>query len=801
MKSIFILLCLLALSASLPGILLLHDSPQTFVPGTDVNLSLEILEDLEAIAKIDVCLLAFDSPVVRKTMDEPLPGNQVFTVLLGPGELQSTPVQYWFEIEFSDASIFLYPDEKRGEFYYTLSAEEQLETVASSPAEREEKGFILLSTDDDFAQQGEYVLAVSYFAIADEIEPASIVVWVNGENVTSKAVVTDNLLSYRDPKPKTDQYEAIVTAMNRQGVMIKSPTFVSRVNPKGGKARLDLWGGVNFASNLYSHQPPTAYVPNLPESPENNYAGWLDLYARYRQLKVNVNALHSSFEDPNRQPVDRYRVGLELAFLNLQAGDHVPQLSPLAMSNKSLRGLYGGLFGKYIGLELVGGEMVRKTLAGGDPGRFTAFRQEALGGKLRLGSEQGLAMSLTLARNRDVIDSLDPADFIYYDPETADTLFVVAPQDNLVASFDTRINIPALNTNLGVEVAGSLYNRNTWPGPISAEEIGQYVGGFDYIDPADLAEVFVINRNMEPILPGLPNCAARGYLRTNFLNNIIAIDASATGPAYYALSTWGQKQDTQTLTVSDMFNIGRTIFLSGAYSWQQDNLFGTSLTTNTYRTWHLQGTLRFLKHFSLRGAFFNSDATNALNTDVGEGLVFMPCLRNSHSFTVGAGFNNPRVNYLPWLCEISYRNGTDLSDTVLFGDYRNSNNSINLSLVSKFGKIPLRLQINASLAGIVKGSPENDTETVYNSLSYHARLSYSLFMDRLIPWLQYRRSDYNDANTGDKSNDHLSLGLEAYPWKNLSVSTSLNRVTSVNKSDSDQNSQTLTWSLSLGQRF
>ncbi|MDD3144180.1 MAG: hypothetical protein PHG32_08275, partial [Candidatus Cloacimonetes bacterium] len=89
----------------------------------------------------------------------------------------------------------------------------------------------------------------------------------------------------------------------------------------------------------------------------------------------------------------------------------------------------------------------------------------------------------------------------------------------------------------------------------------------------------------------------------------------------------------------------------------------------------------------------------------------------------------------------------------------------------------------------------------YNSLSYNARLSYSLFRDRLIPWLQYLRSDYDDVNTGDKSNDHLSLGLEAYPWKNMSVSTSLNRLTSVDKSDSGQNSQTLTWSLSLSQRF
>ncbi|HNZ07947.1 MAG TPA: hypothetical protein PKI63_09155 [Candidatus Cloacimonadota bacterium] len=726
-------------------------------------------------------------------MDSPLPGTQAFTVRLQPQELQDRELQYWFDFELTDGSTFSYPDEALGGEPYTLKTEIQ--------SGKEDVGFVLLSTEEDFAQKGEYVLVVSYFAIADQIDPATIEVWVNGRNVTSLAVITENLLSYRDPKPKTKNYEAVVTALDRQGKLIKSQVFTTLVDPKGGRIKIYTWGGVNFASNFHRYRPQEEYEPNQPEDPKNSYAGWLDFNIRYKQLKLNLNALHSSLENPNRQPIDRYCAGLQLGFLTIQAGDQIPQLSPLAMSNKTIRGLYGSLKGQYIGLELTGGEMVRKTIAGGDPDTYTAFRQQALGGKLSLGTERGLLMSLTLARNRDVINSLNPEDYISYDPETADTLFVVAPQDNLVASFDTRINIPALNTNLGVEVAGSLYNRNTWPGPISAEEISQYLNGFDYIDPADLAEVFVINRNMEPILPGLPNCAARAWLRTNFLNNIISVDATATGPVYHALSTWGQKPDTKTVTFSDMFNIGRSFYLSGVYIWQQDNLFGTSASTNTNRIWHLQGTLRLLKYFSLRGSYFNSDATNDENTAVGEGLVFMPCLRNSHYYTVGAGFNNPRVDYLPYFCELNYRNGTDFSNTIQFGEYRNSTNSINFSLLSKFGRIPLRLQVNASLATLANDLSEYIPVLSFNYISYHARISYSLFKDKLIPWLQYRRSDYNIANKGDKCNDFLSLGLEAFPWKNMSVNTSLNRMTNVDKSNSNLKHQTITWSLTLGQRF
>lgn len=445
--------------------------------------------------------------------------------------------------------------------------------------------------------------------------------------------------------------------------------------------------------------------------------------------------------------------------------------------------------------------MVRKTTSEGDPDRVTAFRQEALGGKLRLGSDKGLSMSLTLARIRDVISSLEPEDFIYYDSVTSDTLFVVTPQDNLVAAVNTRINIPALNTNLGLEVASSLYNRNTWPGPISAEEVAQYIAGLDLIDPADLAQVFVINRNMEPLLPGLPNCAAKAYLRTNILNNIIDVNASMTGPAYYALGTWDQKQDTQTITVSDMFNISRNIFLSGAYSWQRDNLFSTASETNTYRILHFQGTLRLLKYFSLRGAFYNSDASNSANPAI-EGYVFSPYERNSNAYTVGIGFNNAKVNYLPYLCELSYQNGLDHSQ-IGEGpglDYQtnNSSNSINLSLLSKFGKIPLRLQFNASLAELEKEQMISASQD--NSLNLHARISYSIFKDKLVPYLQYRRSGLS-GDQGSQARDYISLGVDAYPWKNMSLSTSLNRQSTVNNPDAEQNGQNFTWSLTLGQRF
>lgn len=321
MKNALIILCLAALTASLAGIMALHEPPQTYHPGESVSLMVEIINEGDALVKIDLCYRPTGtSEFSLKALDAPLPGTQGYTVQLQPIDLQGLDLEYCFKVELPDGETFLYPDESQGAQLFTLKAQIQQGKVS--------KGFILLSTEDDFAQKGEYVLAVSYYSIAREIDPKTIEVWVNGRNVTSKAVITSNLLSYRDPRPKTDQYKAVITALDRNKVLIKSDTFVTRVNPKSGKARLDVWGAINFASNFHSQEPTAAASILSYEHPEDSYAGWLDFYGRYKKLTVNFNTLHSSFEDPNRQPVDRYRLGLELAFLKLQAGDYAPQLSP-----------------------------------------------------------------------------------------------------------------------------------------------------------------------------------------------------------------------------------------------------------------------------------------------------------------------------------------------------------------------------------------------------------------------------------------------------------------------------------------
>jgi hypothetical protein len=88
------------------------------------------------------------------------------------------------------------------------------------------------------------------------------------------------------------------------------------------------------------------------------------------------------------------------------------------------------------------------------------------------------------------------------------TVYTTPARDNAVLSYDLRINIPEQKTVIGAEVSGSLLNYNTIPGPITQAELEEYTGEDSFVDPAEYANLFVFNKNMEPFIPGRANLLA-----------------------------------------------------------------------------------------------------------------------------------------------------------------------------------------------------------------------------------------------------------------------------------------------------
>jgi len=253
-----------------------------------------------------------------------------------------------------------------------------------------------------------------------------------------------------------------------------------------------------------------------------------------------------------------------------------------------------------------------------------------------------------------------------------------------------------------------------------------------------------------------------------------------------------------------MFNLGRFLFLSGGYNMYEDNYSLASTETTFNTNWYVQSTLRLFKTFNFKAGYFNTDSNNEDNPEVGTALEFVPYLRNSNSLMLGFGFSSAKVNILPYQFDISYRTGMDNSERNTLPDYENTNNSITFSMYNKLKQVPLKTQFSLTLANqeqevLDASSPEFGVENNSN-LSLFAKVSYALLNNKLLPFLQYRTSSLNGDYT-KQTYSNLTLGLEAYPLRNMSINTEITNSTYKNKDFAWQNYDTLTWRLTFGQRF
>lgn len=709
----------------------------------------------------------------------------------------NSDMQYYYEFILNDLRVEVMPWEFNtvGPYYM----------VSGAMKGRVEPGFMLLTTDADVSQDQVYLLAVSYLGIAEQVDPKSIKVYVNNKDVTGKAVIEDNTIIYRDEKPMGGLTKAVISA-DMNGEKVQSPTWVTTVTGRD-RIQFGLAGSLNFASNYYDYDFDSPITDKADDTTDNDWAAWGDARANAGKATLLSSVYYSSLEDENKQRINRYTVGLKVPHLEVFAGDYTPNFSTFSMSNRNLYGLYGKLYMKYLGLEMTAGQMVRNTVQeavyNGNqlvlPASGT-FKQEALAARLRLGSEQGFTFSINATRNRDIISSLDPAYYSY--TSGTETLYTVTPKDNLVLSTDVRLNIPAQNVILGAEVAGSLLNNNTLGGAITSDDLAVYAEDLDFIDPEALEELFVINRNMQPIMPSINNMAWMAYFRTFFWNNLFNVNYSVTGSAFNALSTYYQKNDTQMVSFTDQFTIGRAFTLSGGYNVTTDNYSDTYSEMNRNDTWYVQGLLRLPWFPYLKASYYNSKTENENNPDVQANSLFIPYERNATNLSFGMGFNLKKLPILPTSVDVTFRTTKDdkTTNNAAVPDYETYTNSINVSMNNALSFMPLRTQFAFSIA-----NPKNPDDLVFDDLkdenySLFGRVEWALFKKTIIPYAQYRLVN-NITPTTDQAYTYYTGGLEIYPWKSFAINTDVTQRTFENQLNTALNKDTMTWRLLLTQRF
>ena len=559
-------------------------------------------------------------------------------------------------------------------------------------------------------------------------------------------------------------------------------------------------GSVNLASNVYDVSDKNAAFG----ASENDIATWLDLYGNYGVLDVQTNLYVSSLEESNNQPINRYTFGAKIPSFEMYFGDYSPMITPYVAANKNIRGLYSKIQSKNLLIQWAQGEAVRKTTFEGDSSSGIessgTFKREVMAGRFQMGNENGFSIALNASRHRDIRSSLDKT--YWWKEDNPDTLedesgYKVRAQDNAVVSLDMKMNIPDQNIVMGLEVAGSLLNTNTLPGPFSTEDLDDYGVELE-IDPADFAELFVINKNMEPFMPSRANLAWNAFFRTFFWNNMFSAQYSETGSAFNTLGAYTQLKDSKMIQITDQFSIGRYLYFSGGFSLIQDNLMEHKSETNSYTNIFGQAILRIPRMPYLKTSYYSNVAKNKDNSEiVSNAYPFVPFTRESSNMSFGIGYNFIQIPKVPSQLDISYRTGNDSSKLSSILDTDNESNGLNFTINSRFSMIPLQTQIGYSSTNNTATIP---TDKEMKSSNFLLRADYSLWQNKIKPYLSFRTTGLSgDQDT--QAYNYYTLGLESYPLKNLTVSTDLGMKSYTNDNNSSMDYDTTTWRLLITQRF
>lgn len=797
-----IIICLALLSISIVAIAqnsrtinAQNQAPAHYAFGEDVIMRVEVNLGAPIVKSVRLRYRqAHETEYRYQYLKRQSPGSPIWEGVLKSSHIKDRDIQYYYEFVLDDHREEILPYEFDVNGPYILSPGPMHGKL--------DEGFVLLSTEGEFESDA-FVFAVSFFEIAQAIDRSTIKVWIGGVDVTKDCTITDNAVVYRNPKVKGGEARALVTAIKDRG-RVQSQIWDLKV-PRG-KARIPVnySGNINFASNVYDHDY-SAGLTNVFKN-KNDWMAWGEASINYGVITGFTNLLYSSLEDKNAQRVNRYTLGFKLPVWEVIAGDYTPKLSQFVLNHRNQFGLYSKLFGRQIGIEVLAGEIVRATtLPDTDDNGLPVvapggtFRQEVIGGRLRLGNEQGFSIGINGARNRDIISSLPKAQYTYLN-EYGNEAYSVTPQDNMVLSGDLKINLPEQSVVLGAEVAASLLNTNTLDATISMEDIEQIAPELDFINPDELSELFVINRNMQPFMPSIDNFAATAFLRTIVFNNLLNFSFTAVGGAFNSLSINQYPKDTSQINITDHFCIGRYFNFNGGFNRTQNNLSLTRNETQISDSWFGQAMLRIPKFPYLKGSFFNTVTTNENNPRVQDPAQFVPLKRNSNSISVGLGYDIKQIPVVPSQLDITYRMGTNNSlqganENLI---YENFSNSINFSMTNRLVVLPLKTQFVFSKSTQDKDLVSSDLSN--SNYNLFARADYAFLAEKLIPFASYRRVNLV-GDSADQSFDYITLGLDASPIQDMNISTGISKKYQKDKNDPNYKNNLLTWNFLISQRF
>ncbi|MCB5230773.1 MAG: hypothetical protein WCX83_03955, partial [Candidatus Cloacimonas sp.] len=491
----------------------------------------------------------------------------------------------------------------------------------------------------------------------------------------------------------------------------------------------------------------------------------------------------SSYESSSKQSINRYTLGFTLPFLDLDLIDSSPDYGTFLLSNRNIRGVSGRLHFGSLSILATKGESVRSVDGiTADDGSVTSggtFKRNTLGGKIELGTLDGLQLGFGFAKNKDDIESLEES---FYKRD--DGTVIATPKDNIVLGATARLGLDNQRLVLGAEAAVSIYNSNIIDGPLSKEELEDYIEDELPLDPDALKDIIIINTNIEPLIPNVANVAYQVYMRWFLLGNYLSASYSEIGASFNSLSASFLQNDSKVITLSDNISLFNNQFvLDGGVNIISDNLSEQKETTNTNTNWYAQALIR------PRGLPYLKVGYNLNKSE--DDLEVKEIEQQMDAMNFGVGYNIYQLPFTTTSIDLStyFANDKDLTDNSSF-DFKRNNYQVVIQ--NKLKEIPLSTRL--TLGNTVRTNNFDEEKNTY--FQWGLKNEYALWNGMLKPYLDLRFNTYEE----DKYSTY-ELGTQYQPFVRTTINTSVEFSNNNFDQDDRENYSTFNWRLSIAQRF
>lgn len=616
---IFLALLCIAQSTLSAQVRLVHNPPQGYVQGESFELEALVQGTEQPINQVILHYRTADENVYRETRMEFRYGYYIGEI---PSDVSSAEaIQYVITAELSNGQQVVYPEntpfeepavvhamqsqqQKRAD-----SSQDQLDTRDIIPLPVGQESMIISPSPDEPVSPENALIAVSLYYL-ENVDSSSILVSLDGNNVTEKSKISDDLIVYNPGKLEPGNHQAKILLKRTNGQSYESLSWVFHVSGAASAAReteLKVDGRLYLETSQAEIRNQTENINKLSSS----------FRGSYRRITVDGNLYLTSQENPDTQPRNRYLLRAKGNNFQFELGDSYPRLSSLGMWGKRLRGVNSEVNLGRFNLQLAYGRSMRaeagRIIPLSQVGNSADVSNEIIGYTFdrrifavrpSFGKKEKFQLGFSLVSSRDDTSSVNnytdniPAEDVRWGD--------ILPKDNIVVGTDLFLAFDRQRIIWESSASLSWQNNNIFGGAVESGDVLEF--GSDYVinvsdlpvDPSQMDWLFIVNNNMYPYLPipakyssedtGTTNfdlqlqpfnisdyrsLAFETELQLNYFRNNIGIRYRKVGDAYNALMNPYIRSDIAGFEIRDQVGFMQNrLFLNIAYENLNEGLSG-----------------------------------------------------------------------------------------------------------------------------------------------------------------------------------------------------------------------------------